>query len=106
VPAPVGAPRPATAAPAAIKPAAPGDAAKKETSKVTVTPPSRPAPQATVKIGSSAPAAKPAATIKPAATAEDATEAAPDQLTGLLAIAATVVALAALGVQLWMYLLI
>jgi hypothetical protein len=32
------------------------------------------------------------------------TEAAPDSLTGILAIAATVVALAALGMQVWMFL--
>lgn len=92
------------APPAAIKSAGAADASKKETSKVTVTPPNRPAPQATVKIGAAAPAAKPEATVKSAAPAEEATEAAPDQLTGLLAIAATVVALAALGVQLWMFL--
>ena len=71
---------------------------------MTVAPPNRPAPQATVKIGSAAPAVKPEASIKPAPAEESAEAAAPDQLTGLLAIAATVVALAALGVQLWMFL--
>jgi hypothetical protein len=34
----------------------------------------------------------------------EAPEAAPDSLTGILAIAATVVALAALGIQVWMFL--
>ncbi|MGA0849823.1 MAG: hypothetical protein ACO3RX_07710 [Chthoniobacterales bacterium] len=50
-------------------------------------------------------AAAPAAAIKTAAPAEaSTTEAAPDSLTGILAIAATVVALAALGIQVWMFL--
>jgi hypothetical protein len=92
------------AAPAAIKPGlvAPADA-KKGTSKVELTPPARPGPQATVKIAPAAPAAAPAAAIKTAAPAE-ASESAPDSLTGILAIAATVVALAALGIQVWMFL--
>ena len=93
------------AAPAAIKPGlvTPADA-KKGTSKVELTPPARPGgPQATVKIAPASPAAAPAAAIKTAAPAE-VSEAAPDSLTGILAIAATVVALAALGVQVWMFL--
>ncbi len=77
---------------------------KKETSKVQVTPQSRPAPQATVKISSGTPAAAPAPSIKSAEPEATVTEAAPDQLTGILAIAATVVALAALGIQLWTFL--
>ena len=68
-----------------------------------VAPPARPAPQATVKIGPAAPAAAPAP--KPAATAEvETSEAGTDSLTGILAIAATVMALAALGIQVWMFL--
>jgi hypothetical protein len=102
------APRPAVAAPAAIKPVATASSveAKKGTSKVEITPPMRPAPQATVKIASASPsaAATPSAAIKTAEAAPAATEAAPDSLTGILAIAATVVALAALGVQVWMFL--
>jgi hypothetical protein len=92
------------AAPAAIKPGSvtPTDS-KKGTSKVELTPPARPGPQATVKIAPASPAAAPAAAIKTAAPAE-VSEAAPDSLTGILAIAATVVALAALGVQVWMFL--
>jgi hypothetical protein len=92
------------AAPAAIKTglATPADA-KKGTSKVDLTPPTRPSPQATVKIAPAVPAAAPAAAIKTAAPAE-ASESAPDSLTGILAIAATVVALAALGIQVWMFL--
>jgi hypothetical protein len=96
------------AAPPAIKPGAPSPAeTKKGTSKVEITPPARPAPQATVKIASATPsaAAAPAAAIRTAAPAEvTETEAAPDSLTGILAIAATVVALAALGIQVWMFL--
>ncbi|MFM8458769.1 MAG: hypothetical protein ACKOB0_07455 [Chthoniobacterales bacterium] len=70
-----------------------------------VTPPARPAPQATVKIGPAAPAAAPAPALKTGAAAT-VTEAAPasDSLTGILAIAATVMALAALGIQVWMFL--
>lgn len=79
--------------------------AKKATAKVELTPPTKPAPQATVKIGTAAPAAAPAAAIKPAVAAEATpTEAAPDSLTNILALAATVVALAALGIQVWMFL--
>jgi hypothetical protein len=92
------------AAPAAIKPGS-AAAPKKATSKVEITKPSRPAPQATVKIASASAAAAPAAEVKTAAPAEaSTTEAAPDSLTGILAIAATVVALAALGIQVWMFL--
>ena len=92
------------AAPAAIKPGLPSPAdAKKGTSEVELTPPARPGPQATVKIAPASAAAAPAAAIKTAAPAE-VTEAAPDSLTGILAIAATIVALAALGVQVWMFL--
>jgi len=85
--------------------APPPAVSKKETSKVQVTPPARPAPQATVKIGPAAPAAAPAPALKTAAAAT-VTEAAPasDSLTGILAIAATVMALAALGIQVWMFL--
>jgi hypothetical protein len=95
VPAPA-APKPATAPPPSVS--------KKETAKVQVNPPARPAPQATVKIGPAAPAAAPAPALKTAAPAEAAPEAASDSLTGILAIAATVVALAALGIQVWMFL--
>jgi hypothetical protein len=93
------------AAPAAIKPGS-AAAPKKATSRVEITKPSRPAPPATVKIASASAAAAPAAEIKTAAPAKEAstTEAAPDSLTGILAIAATVVALAALGIQVWMFL--
>jgi hypothetical protein len=82
---------------------------KKDTSKVQLPASSTrpiPAPQATVKIGSDAPAAAPKPEIKPTTStaAPQTTEAAPDQLTGVLAIAAALVALASLGVQLWMYL--
>jgi hypothetical protein len=70
-----------------------------------MTPPARPAPQATVKIGPAAPAAAPAPALKTASASEAApAEAASDSLTGILAIAATVVALAALGIQVWMFL--
>ncbi len=83
----------------------PSSAPKKETAKVEVAPPSRPgAPQATVKLTPGAPAAAPAPTLKKSEAKESETEAAPDQLTGILAIAATVVALAALGIQVWTYL--
>jgi len=103
---------PAAPAPAAPKPAAAPPptiaavAAKKETAKVQLPPPARPAPQATVKIGPAAPAAAPAPTLKKA-EATPVAEAAggePDKLTGILAIAAAVVALASLGVQVWMFL--
>jgi len=99
-------PKPAMAAPAALKPASAAEA-KKGTSKIEVSPSARPAPQATVKIASASggTAATPAAPIKIAAPAEASpSEAAPDSLTGILAIAATVVALAALGIQVWMFL--
>jgi len=97
------APKPAIAAPAAIKPGLAD--AKKGTSKVEIAPPARPAPQATVKIGPAAPAAAPAPALKTAAPAEVAPAAAEsDSLTGILAIAATVMALAALGIQVWMFL--
>ena len=91
------------APPAALKPGtgSPVDA-KKGTSKVEVAPPARPAPQATVKIAPASAAAAPAAAIKTAAPVE-APEATSDSLTGILAIAATVVALAALGIQVWMF---
>jgi hypothetical protein len=57
-----------------------------------------------VKIGPAAPAAAPAPALKTAAPAEAATvEATSDSLTGILAIAATVMALAALGIQVWMF---
>jgi len=96
------------AAPAALRPTGPAASAesKKGTSKVEITPPARPAPQATVKIGSaSASAAAPAPALKTVAPPEVATaEAAPDSLTGILAIAATVTALVALGIQVWMFL--
>lgn len=102
------APKPAVAAPAALKPAGPASSveSKKGTSKVEITPPVRPAPQATVKISSaSASAATPAPALKTAAPVEvAATEAAPDSLAGILAMAAAVVALAALGIQVWMFL--
>lgn len=102
-PAPV-APKPAMAAPAALKPD-PAVEAKKSTSKVEIDPSSRPAPQATVKIAPASAAATPAPTIKTAAPAEVSSgDAAPDSLTGILAIAATLVALAALGIQVWMFL--
>ena len=92
------------APPAALKPATGSLAdAKKGTSKVEVAPPARPAPQATVKIAPASAAAAPAAAIKTAAPVE-APEATSDSLTGILAIAATVVALAALGIQVWMFL--
>ena len=58
-----------------------------------------------MKIAPAAPAAAPAPALKTAAPAEVApVEAAPDSLTGILAIAATVMALAALGIQVWMFL--
>ena len=59
-----------------------------------------------MKISSaSASAAAPAPSIKTAVPAEAAeTAGGSDSLTGILAIAATVVALAALGVQVWMFL--
>jgi hypothetical protein len=106
------APKPAVAAPAAIKPATAAPAptplpgAKKGTSKVEVTPPVRPAPQATVKIASASAsaAATPTPAIKTAEAAPVTSEASSDSLTGILAIAATVVALAALGIQVWMFL--
>jgi hypothetical protein len=80
-------------------------AAKKETAKVQVTPPARPAPQATVKIGAAAPAATPAPAMKrEAVAAPEAAGGEPDPLIGTLAIAAAVVALASLGMQLWMFL--
>lgn len=90
-------PKPATAPPPVVS--------KKETAKVQVTPPGRPAPQATVKIGPAAPIATPGAAIKVAKEDDEATVAAStDSLTDILAIAATVVALASLGVQVWMFL--
>jgi len=80
-------------------------AAKKETAKVQVTPPVRPAPQATVKIGAAAPAAMPTPTLKKeAVVAPEPTGGETDPLIGTLAIAAAVVALASLGMQLWMFL--
>lgn len=90
------------AGPTALKP---GEAAKKETAKVSVTPPAKAAvPQATVKLTQDAPA-KPAPAIKTKAEDKTASTAeAPDQLTGVLAIAAAVVALAAFGIQIWTYL--
>jgi hypothetical protein len=97
-----------------MKPAAPPVAAaavaaadpKKSTSKVVAPAPTRPAPQATVKIGPEKEAAKPGpaiTTAKPSAEVASA-EASPDKSLDLLAIAATVVALASLGVQLWIFL--
>lgn len=64
-----------------------------------------------MKLAQDAPAA-PKPEIKPAngnggskqAPAPAVTEAAPDQLTGVLAIAAALVALASLGIQVWMFL--
>ncbi|MBE2181178.1 MAG: hypothetical protein IAE97_11975, partial [Chthoniobacterales bacterium] len=96
-------------APAAPKPTtSPIVPVKKETSKVQVAQTARPAaPQATVKLGQDAPAAAPKPEIKPAATAASVVEAsgeAPDSSTGVLAIAAALVALAALGIQVWMFL--
>jgi hypothetical protein len=76
------------------------DDAKKVTSKVQISVPVKPSPQATVKIGPAAPAEAPAAAIKPAAGAVEAEE---DKFTPILAIAATLVALASLGIQLWMF---
>jgi hypothetical protein len=96
--------RPAVAAPAALKPASSIEA-KKSTSKVDVAPPSRPAPQATVKIAPASAAASPAPAMKSAAPAEVSSgDATPDSLTGILAIAATVATLAAVGIQVWMFL--
>lgn len=93
------------AGPTPLKPGeAPSAGLKKETSKVQVAPQTRPAPQATVKLTPGAPAAAPAPSIKTAEPEATVTEVAPDQLTGILAIAATVVALAALGIQLWTFL--
>jgi hypothetical protein len=79
---------------------------KKETSKVQITPPGRPAPQATVKIGAAAPAATPAPAVRTAAPAEAAASESVESgsITGILAIAATVMAVAALGIQVWMFL--
>ena len=104
-PAPTAAvPRPAMAAPAAIKPASPAEL-KKGTSKITTSPAPRPAPQATVKIAPASAAATPAPAIKTAAPEEVSSgDIAPDSLTGILALAATLAALAALGIQVWMYL--
>jgi hypothetical protein len=68
---------------------------------VQISAPAKPAPQATVKIGPAAPASAPAAAIKPAAEAPPVEE---DKLTPILAIAATIVALTSLGIQLWMFL--
>ena len=96
------APKPAVAPPAALKPASAAEA-KKSTSKVDVAP-SRPTPQATVKISPARAAATPAPAIKTAVPAEVSTGDAPDSLTGILAIAATVAALAAVGIQVWMFL--
>ena len=92
------------AAPAALKPG-PAVETKKSTSKVEIDPASRPAPQATVKIAPASAAATPAPTNKTAAPAEVSSgDTTPDPLTGILALAATLVALAALGIQVWMYL--
>jgi hypothetical protein len=91
-----------------LRPAAPGADAKKSTAKVEVTPPARPAPQATVKIASApaaGAAAAPAPALKKAEVAEpEAVEPSADSMTGILAIAATLLALAALGMQVWMFL--
>jgi len=57
-----------------------------------------------VKIGPAAPAAAPSPALKTAAPVEAAPAAGSDSLTGILAIAATVMALAALGIQVWMFL--
>lgn len=59
------------------------------------------APQATVKIGPAAPATTPSATIKGGGAVIEAAAEEPDKLTGILAIAATVLGLAALGIQAW-----
>ena len=65
----------------------------------------RPAPQATVKIAPASAAATPAPAIKTAAPEEISSgDTAPYSLTGILAIAATLVALVALGIQVWMFL--
>jgi hypothetical protein len=103
------APKPAVAPPAALRPAAPGGAeAKKSTAKVEVAPPARPAPQATVKIApapAAGAAAAPAPALKKAEVAGPETvESSADSMTGILAIAATLLALAALGMQVWMFL--
>ena len=58
-----------------------------------------------MKIAPASAAASPAPAIKTAASAEVSSgDAAPDSLTGILAIAATVAALAAVGIQVWMFL--
>jgi hypothetical protein len=57
-----------------------------------------------VKIGPAAPAAAPSPALKTASATSEAAPAEADSLTGLLAIAATVMALAALGIQVWMFL--
>jgi hypothetical protein len=100
-----------TPAPVALKPAtaAPLDA-KKATAKVEITPasPAKPAPQATVKIGPAIEAAAPAPQLKKSpdkpADVESGVAGGEDSLTGILAIAATVVALASFGIQIWMFL--
>ncbi len=92
------------AAPAAIKPASPAEL-KKGTAKIATGPTPRPAPQATVKIAPASAAATPAPAVKTAAPDDVASvDPTPDALTGTLALAATLVALAALGIQIWMYL--
>jgi hypothetical protein len=58
-----------------------------------------------VKIAPASAAAAPAPAIKTAAPEEVSSgDTTPDSLTGILALAATLVALAALGIQVWMYL--
>jgi len=106
-PMPAAAPAPAAPKPAVAPPPSMADvAAKKETAKIQLPPPGRPAPQATVKIGPAAPAASPMPTLKraEAAPVAEAAGGAPDKLIDILAIAAAVVALASLGVQVWMFL--
>jgi hypothetical protein len=97
-------PKPALAKPVSVKLAQPAAAeAKKATAKVNI-PPARPTPQATVKIASAQKAAAPTPRIPQATVEAEEEEASTDSLTGNLAIAATVVAFAALGIQVWMFL--
>lgn len=92
---------------------------KKETSKVppapTATAPAAPAPapaavrpgapQATVKLETSSPAASPKVTINPQPTGGQAVvDSSEDNVTSILAIAATVIAFVSLGIQVWMFL--
>jgi len=92
------------AGPSALKPPS-GTPSKKGTSKVAVAPQARPAPQATVKISSASAAAAPAPSLKTAAPVEASeSDVSSDPLIGILAIAAAVMAIAAFGMQVWMFL--